>query len=186
MVRRRLSALSTVFYKIVFPAIWFVGLGMGTVAAFAIDLSLPHGAALLGGVRWLLLAVWLVGSSLLIWFGSMLRTVWLDDECLIVRNFLAEVTIPLSAVRHVRETTRTRNQKNGSINLPKMIVLEIDATGHLPDRVRFVAPFAFQTEFEPHPLVIELLDLSDQTAQQTKQTRPNNYPPPAPDSDIRW
>ena len=80
----------------------------------------------------------------------------------------------MSAVLHVKET-RMWN--------PKMIVLDIDSTGDLPEKVVFVAQFAFQLPFSTHTTVKQLLYLAKKARDKTEQS---DYPSPVPTSDIRW
>lgn len=174
MIRIRLSSVWTMFYKIVFPAIWIGGFGAGTIALCVINVQTHAAGTPLATMRLMFILSWILGSSFILWFALRLRTVWRDGDCLVVRNYRTEVRIPMSAVRRVKET-RMWN--------PKMIVLDIDPTGNLPEKVVFVAQFAFQLPFSSHPTVKQLLDLAEKAREKTERS---DYSPSAPTSDIRW
>jgi len=135
MIRRKLSSISTVFYKIIFPAVWIVGFGLGTIVLFMMEIPLPSGSNVLAGLRLGFLIVWILVSSFLLLLASRLRWVWLEGDYLIVRNYQFEDRVPMSAVRQVRETRTWR---------PKLIVVETDSTGGVSEQFTFAAPFSFQ------------------------------------------
>ncbi len=179
MNRTRLSSIWTPFYKVVFPLIWIGGLGMGVLAAFLINVPLPGGSSVLSGIRILLLIVWIVGSGFLLWLAMRLRAVWLSEDGLLVRNYLSEIRISLSAVRHVKEAREWR---------PKVIIVEVEHPGGVSEEIPFLATFALHNQLDLHPTVKQLLDAIADSSEETKpdNSTPNNYPPPRPASEIRW
>jgi hypothetical protein len=142
--------MATVFYKIVFPLIWIGGFGLGAIASRMLN---PDGySASMAQGAMIVCISWMLGSLLILWVASRVRTVWLEGESLVVKNYRTETRIPLSAVKRISET-RMWN--------PKMITLHLEDRDDLPEQVEFIGQFSFKSMFTQHPAVKELQDLVD-------------------------
>ena len=143
--RERLSSLWTFFYQFVFPSVWITGFGAGTLALwFSDDSAMTRPPS---DIKFTFLAAWIVGSGFILWFVMRLRTVWLEDDCLVVIYFRKQERIPLALVQDINET-RFWN--------PKTIKVTFQPRPNLPTCVIFMAPVSFQLPFSVHPVVMRL------------------------------
>jgi hypothetical protein len=103
---RTLSWAGTFLYTRLFPFVWIGGFGFGTL-----QLLLSPETAYYNGVRggappgfgWLMLAAWIVGSTMALGFGWGLKRVRLIGDTLEVSNYLRRISIPLDDVVEVRQ-----------------------------------------------------------------------------------
>lgn len=143
-VRERLSSRWTFFYRVILPAIWITGFGAGTLALwFSDNAAAPEAHEM----KLPFLAMWMIGSSFILWFARRLRTVWVEGDHLVVVDFFKEERVPLTLIQEVDET-RFWN--------PKMIKVRFLRRPTLPELVIFVAPLRFQRPFSVHPVVKRL------------------------------
>jgi hypothetical protein len=165
MIRIRLSSISTVFYK-VFTAILIGTFGLGAILLLAVGVVsglTPRGDWIMGIM---VLFVFTAASGVILWLALRLQTVWLEGDCLIVRNYRTEVSIPLADVRYISETRMCN---------PKMIKLQIRSTPGIPGEVVFIAKWTLQFPFSDHPTVKELQSLVDKARAKAGK---NSSPPP--------
>lgn len=140
-MEKLLSSKLTYFYKRVFPAMWIITFGAGTLFLWIYNCE---GTSLF---KWFVLVCLLGGSIFLRWFSEKLKVVSLQGEQLVVSDYRSEETIPL---RQIEEVTETR------IWNPKLIKLRLNRPGRWGDEIVFIAPIRFQFIFLNHPLVKEL------------------------------
>ena len=143
-MKKLLSSRLTFFYKRVFPVVWIIALGIGTLFLWICDYK---GTS---SFKWFLLICLLGGSIFLRWFSEKLKVVSLQGEQLVVSDYRTEETIPLQQIDEVKET-RIWN--------PKLIKLRLNRPGRWGDEIVFIAPLRFQFIFSNHPLVRELRDI---------------------------
>ena len=137
----RLSSRLTPLFRVVFPPIWIVGFGAGTVALWLGAMDDTEPAPLF--IKLYFLLIWLLGASFLIWFVRRISDAWIDGQDLIVARGRSEERIPLADVEEVTET-RIWN--------PKQIKLRLRSQ----DVVVFIAPWAIQFPFSTHRVVGQL------------------------------
>jgi hypothetical protein len=103
---RTLSWAGTFLMTRLFPAVWITGFGVGTVWVIVSPETIAwngvRGAAP-PGAGWLMLPAWLGGSAFVLFLGWGLKRVRLQDDELLVSNYLREVAIPLADVATVRQ-----------------------------------------------------------------------------------
>ncbi len=100
--KRTLSSRFTVFYKF-FP---FVGCFVFGIAAAVVWVDAFKGNGDASGppeLKWVVLGVWAVPSTCLLWFGAGLKKVRRDGEFLYVSNYRREIKVPFSEVVSVTE-----------------------------------------------------------------------------------
>ena len=141
-MRERLSSLWTFVYRVIFPAAWITGFGIGTIA-----LWLSGNSALPSEIKLSFLFAWVIGSIFILWFAIQLRIVWLEGDHLLVVNFHKKELIPLRFIQEINET-RFWN--------PKTIKIMVQRRPNLPEEVVFIAPVVFQLPFGVHPVVKRL------------------------------
>ena len=146
-MRRRISSSWTFFYKQIFPVVWIIGFGIGTLLLWAGDF---RGKSIDPGLKWFALFSLIAGSGFLVWFSRRLKVVWIYGDHFIVSDYRTEERIPL---RQVEEVTETRMWN------PKLIKLRLLRSGKWGDLIVFIAPIRFQFVFMNHPLVRELREL---------------------------
>lgn len=143
-MERLLSSKWTFFYKRIYPVAWI--LLCGVVAAFLWTTSCSG----LGGLRGVVLIVFVGGSLFSLWYSSRLKQVWLRGDRLVVTDFRTEEEILITDVIGVRET-RLWN--------PKLICLILSRPSKWGDEIVFMAPVRFSFVFLNHPLVNELREM---------------------------
>lgn len=143
-MERLLSSRLTYFYKWIFPPVWIITFGFFTYLVWA-------GSCYTYGItKWLIL-ICLIGCSFyLFWFSSRLKKVKLQDEYLIVSDYISEELVPLAQIVEVKET-RLWN--------PKLIKLSLARPGRWGNEIVFIAPVGFYFVWSNHPLVEELRNI---------------------------
>ena len=140
----RISSLSTPFFRFLLPPIWLIAVPTPLVSFGHSDLGWSDAFEEFSFVA---LAFWLLGATFVIWFAGRLRTVWLEDDHLIVKNVRKEELVTLSDVEEVWETWFWN---------PKMIVVNLAPERWPPRKVVFLAPMELVWPFSVHPVVRRL------------------------------
>jgi hypothetical protein len=153
---KRISSRSTVFYKRIFPLLWF-----GFLASFVIvSLSASrrtHGAAIPFLVMPVLMAV--IGYVLfrrLIF--DLVDEVWDDGDVLIVRNAGTEERVMLKNIINVGFSTMTN---------PERVTLTLRDPGVLGKEITFSPPRRFLA-FARSPIIGELIERVDQARRDNR------------------
>jgi hypothetical protein len=148
---KRISSRSTVFYKRIFPLLWF-----GFIAVFVITAlwasRRTHGVAVPFLVMPVLMAV--IGYVLfrrLIF--DLVDEVWDDGDALIVRNAGTEERVALKNIINVGFSTM--------IN-PERVTLTLREPSHFGKEITFSPPRRFLAFFSRSPIINELLERVDQ------------------------
>ena len=127
----------TLFWKIIFPAFWLGGFGLGTVVLFFADFWM--GPPMLFG--------FLIGLALF-YFGTMkAKKVHIDDNYLYVSNFRKHDRIPLRHVKSVSDFV---------LLSPRPIFVEFKVETNFGKEIMFLGYFEFFLFFSTHPAVKEI------------------------------
>jgi hypothetical protein len=138
---RTLSSLQTFFAKYVFTTVWIVGFGSGAL------LTWTQPATSGDDSRLLFLVFWVLGSLFLLRTWGRLKRVRLEDDRLLVSNFLREAAIPLRLVESIDENRWMNDHP---------------VTLHFSEPTAFGRAVTFMPRFRPfgfwrrHPVVLEL------------------------------
>lgn len=141
---RPLSSALTWFYKFVFSALWIGGFGLGTVAMFVA--SHTSSGEDLREIRWLFLAAWIAGASMIYWTCIRAKKVSLASDSLVISNFRRELRIPLRDVERVTGSFLWN---------PELIWLHFRRPNDFGSKIVFIAPMRW-FPYGRHPLTREL------------------------------
>jgi hypothetical protein len=147
-MRRHLSSQATLFYKVIFPAVWIVGFIVGTVLLFTLPFRDRDGRPPPPFVPWAFLALTVAGSAFLCKTFLPLKWVWLEDGRLHVSDGRRAEAVPLHWVQSVRELKWMR---------PEMIEVELRRAAGFGRKAVFV-PRLRWVAWGPHPVTGEMLD----------------------------
>jgi len=150
---RVLSSSATVWWKFIFPAIWISGFGAGTAALWrgafhGLDNQPPP-----DWMRWVFLGVWLVASTVLVWFGRRLHRVCFGDKVLTISNYFREISVPVTAISRVTQSYMSN---------PPTITIHLDHKSSLGHRIVFV-PAGRARFLSEHPTATELKGIAART-----------------------
>lgn len=134
---RELSSSLTFVYKVLFPAIWIPGFGLGAWLTW--QQRVPEFP--------LFLLAWIVGSAVILALCLPLKRVSADADQLQVSNFLREISLPLRDVVDVTE--------NRWINIHPVTIHLRDERG-VAHRVTFMPTTRWFAFWSSHPVVAEL------------------------------
>lgn len=151
---RHLSSAQTFGMKIIFPVLWVGGFGLGTMAAFLNTLHDRTGAPPPDEMKWIFLAVWILGSALIYWGCVRLKRVRMDGTSLYISNYLREAQVPLRQVIAVTE--------NRWVNIHP-VTIEFRSATDFGDRIVFmpqVRCFGLRS-WSSHPVVAEIQEAVD-------------------------
>lgn len=129
----RLSTKATLFIKVIFPAIWLIGFGLGAlVAPFESEKT---------ELQIILPASWFFGLALCAWLCFPLKQVTLLGDALVIRGLWTEDRVPLSNIESVSSCVFTS---------PETITLKFRNPCVFDSKIRF-APKYRHLQFSPHP-----------------------------------
>ncbi len=151
---RDLSSAQTFPTKIIFPALWIGGFGLGTMALFVAGDSFHDktGAAPPAEIKWIFLAAWTLGSMFIYWGCVRLKRVRMDETSLYISNYLREVQVPLHQVTAVTE--------NRWLNIHPVTISFRSAT-EFGERVVFMPKVRWFGLWTSHPVVTEIQEAGD-------------------------
>src|SRR5687768_9475420 len=133
----QLSSSGTTFYKVIFPALWLTGFGVGAIAA-ALGAGGPSSPV---EMRIVFPVGWLLGLGLCAWLCFPLKHVSLVSGAVVVEGLRRKIIIPLSDIAAVSGSSGTN---------PEIITLKLKQPCPFGARIRFVPGFRFW-RFSPHP-----------------------------------
>ncbi len=135
----RLSSSVTVFYKVIFPAVWLTGFGLAAIilafGGFRASSPIPT------QMRVMFPVAWLFGLGLCAWLCFPLKHVILGEDFLVVEGLSQRLTIPLSDVVAVSASFATN---------PETITLQLKRVTPFGTKIRFMPSIRFLRS-EPHP-----------------------------------
>jgi hypothetical protein len=153
MQERVLSSAWTFWAKFVLPSVWISGFGLGTILLWSGGLTDGNYAMPPLQTKFVFLAVWLLGTTFILWANAGLKRVRMDERQLHVSNYVREIHIPFSAITDVRQ--------NRWLN-PRPITIHFrDVTG-FGDKVTFMPKQRIQF-WRIDPVVNELKQLAGLT-----------------------
>jgi hypothetical protein len=149
-----------------FPLIWITGFGVGTLWLLVSPETIAWNGVRGGAptfARWLMLAAWITGSALILLLSWGLKRVRLDDNHLLVSDYLRETAIPLSEILNIRQRVFPH---------PGSITIEFRSRTKFGRQVTFI-PNALPPKWsaEEGPVLKELRGLVDRATIQFPNTR---------------
>lgn len=140
---KRISSSFTFFSKIIFPIVWISGVGIVTLIMFfaPFEVSPPVAAKLT------FLILWMISSSFVLWFAIKLKSVFMNDKSLIVKDYSKKIAIPYIKVMEVRDIHYI-NQR--------IIKLHIHPECDFGSTIIFIPTFKIFNPINQHPIVAEL------------------------------
>jgi hypothetical protein len=152
-MREQLSSRMTFFLRSVFPPVWSALFGLAVLLVWTVGPRPGHSAPLPLGMKLLFTSVWAAGSAFLFLAMRGLRTVWLENDHLVVSAGGEEWLIPLAAVERL-DDSRFSNPR-------KITIHARGPTGELV-KVRFMAPQVLMLPaWKPHPMAAMLRERID-------------------------
>lgn len=142
--RRRISSRWTLFHKVIFPIAW---IGMFLVGTTVMFLAPAETSNEVRTMRWLLVAITIVGAWLILTMARPLRHVDVGDTSFFVSDRSREVEIPF---RDVARVTGSR-----FVNPPR-VTLHLRRPCEFGDHVVFLPPLRLVSGWKANPVVKEL------------------------------
>jgi hypothetical protein len=147
-----LSSSVTFYHKVLLPFLWITGFGAGTLAMWLGKFSQPSQPP--DNVKLMFLVAWVLGSLFMLIDTIRLKTVFLDKDVLVIKNFARVIKVPLRNVKRISESRLMR---------PKTITLTVYPTSEFGERITFIPKAKFQATFNiwsEHPIVMKLRELT--------------------------
>ena len=158
---RTLSWEGTFLFSRLFPVVWIGGFGFGTLQLLINPETTYYNGVRGGappGLGWLMLAAWIIGSTLALGLAWGLKRVRLVGDTLEVSNYLRTNSIPLDEVVEVRQRVFPHF---GSITL------ELNRETRFGTRITFIPRGKRARWFgEEGPMVRELKELVSNRSRQ--------------------
>jgi hypothetical protein len=148
---KTLSSAQTLIMKIVFPFIWIIGFGFGTLCLWLGELHGKNGVAAPAFFKWQFLGIWIAGTLFIRWGCVGLKRVRRDSENLYVSNFMKEIAVPLNMIENVTE--------NRWINIHP-VTIHFRSTTEFGQKITFMPAMRFMSFWSSHPVVEELKRVS--------------------------
>ena len=151
-MNEKISSSTTFYYKVLFPFLWITGFGAGTIAMWLGKFNQPSHPT--DDPRLIFLVFWIAGSLFLLIDTIRLKTVSLDKDVLVIKNFVRVIKVPLRNIKHISESRLMR---------PKTITLTVYPTSEFGERITFIPQAKFQAIFNifsEHPIVMKLRELT--------------------------
>ncbi len=134
--------------KFVLPGVWIAGFTAATLVLFGTGAVITlDGAPPAARVKWLFLAVAVLGGLSWYWWGIRLKRVDIDDRWLYVSNYFREIRIPLGEIEEVSE--------NRWVNIRPVTISFLRDTD-FGSRVIFMPRARWWLFWRPHPVVRDL------------------------------
>ena len=151
MQERTLSSALTFWTKFIFPALWILGFGTGTVLLWFGKLVDGNHASPPPQMKFLFLGVWVLGTTFILWASAGLKRVRMDERQLYVSNYFREIHIPFAEITDVRQ--------NRWLNSRPITIHFRDAT-EFGGKATFMPKWRIQLFWRTDPVVSELKQLA--------------------------
>ncbi|MGZ4973724.1 MAG: hypothetical protein ACXWDN_13265 [Limisphaerales bacterium] len=151
MQERTLSSAWTFWTKFIFPAVWISAVGIGTVLLWLGDLVDRNNASPPSQTKFVVLGVWILGTTFILWISAGLKRVRMDERQLYVSNYLREISVPFSEIIDVRQ--------DRWINSRPITIYFRDAT-EFGGRATFMPKWRIQLFWRTDPVVSEIRRLA--------------------------
>ena len=103
MQETTLSSAWTFWTKFIFPVVWISLVGTGAVLLWLGNLVPGNAPTPPSQMKFAFLALWMVGTTLILWFSAGLKRVRIDARQLYVSNYIREISVPFSEIVDVRQ-----------------------------------------------------------------------------------
>ena len=134
--KERISSRLTFFYKYIFTIVWIGGFSFGTLITFY------EGS----DIRWISLII-LIACLIFIWWSvARLKYLAIENEYLIISNYLKTIRVPISEIKEVTE--------NIYIGMHP-VWIKFKTSTIFGKKIMFIPKFVFLF-FESHPIVDDL------------------------------
>lgn len=147
---RTISSNLTFPVKVALPIAWVAGMAAITLGSWLGFIHTSDGAPLPPELNWLFLAMWGVGTPLVLWVGALLKKVRMDSLYLYISNFRKEIVVPFTNVARV-----TENPQNG-VHPVTVYFRTRTAFGR---KITFLTTFRLST-WSPHSVSAEIKTLA--------------------------
>ena len=144
-----LSSRLTFFYKFVFPTLWIGVFALVTLLMFVAP-EASRSKEDVREIRWLFLAVTVVGAALFYWACMRIKRVFLDRRELVISNYRRTIRVPLRDVERVSASL---------LMSPELIWLHLRRPTELGSRIVFMPKQRFFGGWRRHPLARRLNEL---------------------------
>ena len=144
---KTLSSAQTFLMKVLFPAVWISGFGLGTLWLWLGTMHGKNGALPPDEMKWQFLLAWIAGSAFILWGCAGLKRVRMDSVNLYISNYLREISVPLTMISDVTE--------NRWINIHPGTIHFRNAT-RFGQKVTFMPTIRLFGLWSSHPVVTEL------------------------------
>ncbi len=151
MQERTLSSAWTFYAKFVFPPIWILGFGIGTILLWSGGLNDGNPALPPPQMKLAFLAVLVLGTAFILWTSAGLKRVRMDERQLYVSNFVREIQVPFNEIIDVRQNRWLKSRP--------ITVQFRDATA-FGGQATFMPKWRFQLFLRTDPIVGELRQLA--------------------------
>ena len=148
----KLSSSLTFYHKVLLPALWVIGFGFGTLAIWLGHFDQP--AQTHEEMKQIFFAFWIIGSAFMLRDTYRLKTVTVDKDALVVKNFTREIRVPMRNINHISESRLFK---------PKTISITVYPPCEFGDKIVFIPKISFHLSFillREHPIVLQLRELS--------------------------
>lgn len=150
-MNEKISSSMTLYYKVLFPLLWITGFGGVTIAMWLGKFNHPSQPP--NDVKLLFLFAWVIGSLFLLRDTVRLKVVSLDNNDLVIKNFVKVIRVPLRNINHISESRLMR---------PKTITVTVYPPNDFGEKITFIPKARFQLTFNlfsEHPIVMQLRKL---------------------------
>ncbi len=151
MQERTLSSAWTFCAKFVFPPMWILGFGAGTILLWSGGLSDGNPVLPPPQMKLVFLGVWLLGTAFILWTSVALKRVRIDERQLHVSNYFREIQVPFGEITDVRQNRWLKSRP--------ITVYFRDAT-EFGGKATFMPKWRFQLFLRTDPIVGELKQLA--------------------------
>jgi hypothetical protein len=143
-----LSSASTRASKLILPIVWIACFGFGTIGLW-IGIFEPTPPV---EMKYFFSLAWIVGSVFFIWGANRIKTVAINGDDLVIKNFRKSISVPLRNVKSISETHLVN---------PKTIKLTFSQATEFGQTVVFIPKKILHNPFKEHPTVKRLRELTN-------------------------
>lgn len=127
--KERISSLYTFIFKYIFGILWSGGFGYSTFRIlFYTDLE----------VKWLFLFAWFIGSYFILRAGINLKYIAIENDHLIISNYLKKIKIPISEIDEISENCRITFKQETVFGKKIKFIPKTDAFGKTHPKIDYL------------------------------------------------
>lgn len=98
----KISSSTTFYYKVLLPVLWIGGFGFGTLAMLLGKFDQPSQPP--DEVKFTFLFFFIIGSAFLLRDAVRLKTIHIDKDDLIIKNFVRVIRVPVRQINRISES----------------------------------------------------------------------------------